>query len=221
MYWRKCLFDMVFPQLYQVTMVRSSSLMYSRVYGDHGNRSPSSYPSLTSSIWGGRRHNRSLVKRMKIVHVEGENWKGAILVYVAAYRATPQTITGKSPAEVLFWEANPWDARQCNGLWVTRSWYKKERASCTQIWDAMRCQEIVSWSKVGHSIHNGALRSSCSQGKSGDCRISTRSEIWPKYISCEEIQFTWWTSRRYGRGTTGGDMFISQSLRNSATYPGA
>ncbi len=48
------------------------------------------------------RQNESLLKRMRIAHAEGGDWRRAIVDYMAAYRATPQATTGKSPAELLF-----------------------------------------------------------------------------------------------------------------------
>ncbi|XP_046568676.1 uncharacterized protein K02A2.6-like [Haliotis rubra] len=48
------------------------------------------------------RQNQSLVKRLKIAHATKQNWKEALQVYVTQYRATLHTVTGKSPAELLF-----------------------------------------------------------------------------------------------------------------------
>lgn len=48
------------------------------------------------------RQNRSLLKRMKIAQAEGKEWKTEVRKYLVAYRSTPHTTTGVSPAELLF-----------------------------------------------------------------------------------------------------------------------
>ena len=48
------------------------------------------------------RQNKSLLKRMKIAQAEGKEWKKEIRKYLVAYRSTPHTTTGVSPAELLF-----------------------------------------------------------------------------------------------------------------------
>lgn len=48
------------------------------------------------------RQNRSLMKRVRIAVAEGRNVKGEVRKYLLAYRNTPHSITGKSPAEMLF-----------------------------------------------------------------------------------------------------------------------
>ena len=48
------------------------------------------------------RQNKSLLKRMKIAQAEGKEWKKEVRKYLVAYRSTPHTTTGVSPAELLF-----------------------------------------------------------------------------------------------------------------------
>ena len=48
------------------------------------------------------RQNRSLLKRMKIAQVEGQDWKKAVQTYLVAYRNTPHPTTGMCPAELMF-----------------------------------------------------------------------------------------------------------------------
>ena len=48
------------------------------------------------------RQNKSLLKRMRIAQAEGKEWKKELLKYLVAYRSTPHTATGVSPAELLF-----------------------------------------------------------------------------------------------------------------------
>ena len=48
------------------------------------------------------RKNKSLLKTMRIAHAEGKECKKEIRKYLVAYRSTPHTTTGVSPAELLF-----------------------------------------------------------------------------------------------------------------------
>jgi len=48
------------------------------------------------------RQNRSLLKRMQIAQVEGQDWKTAVQTYLVAYRNTPHPSTGVCPSELLF-----------------------------------------------------------------------------------------------------------------------
>ena len=43
------------------------------------------------------RQNRSLLKCLQIAHLEGKNWRTELLVWLMAYRSTPQTTTGTTP----------------------------------------------------------------------------------------------------------------------------
>ena len=46
--------------------------------------------------------NKSIGKRIKIAHEEGKDWKYELLTYIAQYRVTPHTVTGKSPSSLMF-----------------------------------------------------------------------------------------------------------------------
>ena len=48
------------------------------------------------------RQNRSLLKRIRIAHSSGRDWKTDLQTYFLAYRSTPHNTTGMSPAELLF-----------------------------------------------------------------------------------------------------------------------
>ena len=48
------------------------------------------------------RQNRSLLKAIKIAHVEKKDWKREMLKFLLAYRSTPHSTTVISPAELLF-----------------------------------------------------------------------------------------------------------------------
>jgi len=48
------------------------------------------------------KQNRSLLKSMRAAHAEGKNWREELNRFLLAYRSTPHSTTGKSPAELLF-----------------------------------------------------------------------------------------------------------------------
>ena len=62
---------------------------------------------LTTPLWPRangevERQNRSLLKAMRAAQAEKKNWKSELNKYLLAYRSTPHSITGKSPAELLY-----------------------------------------------------------------------------------------------------------------------
>ena len=48
------------------------------------------------------RQNRSLLKAMRVAHSEGRDWRKELQKFLLGYRSTPHTITGESPAKLLF-----------------------------------------------------------------------------------------------------------------------
>ena len=48
------------------------------------------------------RQNRSILKAIRTLQVEKADWRKEIDSYLLAYRSTPHTVTGKSPAELMF-----------------------------------------------------------------------------------------------------------------------
>ena len=48
------------------------------------------------------RQNRSLLKAINIAQLEKKDWKREMLTFLLAYRSTPHSTTGVSPAELLF-----------------------------------------------------------------------------------------------------------------------
>ena len=48
------------------------------------------------------RQNKSLLKAMRAAQVEGKPWQQKLQKYLLAYRSTPHTTTGVSPAELLY-----------------------------------------------------------------------------------------------------------------------
>ena len=48
------------------------------------------------------RQNKSLLKAIRATHAKGRNWREEMNKFLMAYRSTPHSTTGKSPAELLF-----------------------------------------------------------------------------------------------------------------------
>jgi hypothetical protein len=48
------------------------------------------------------RQNRSMLKAMRIAHAQGENWQKELGKFLLAYRTTPHTTTGVTPAKLMF-----------------------------------------------------------------------------------------------------------------------
>ena len=61
------------------------------------------YPPLWPQVNGHvERHNRTLLKSLKVAHVERKNWREEPQKFLLAYRTTPQTSTGVTPAFLMF-----------------------------------------------------------------------------------------------------------------------
>ena len=78
------------------------SEMFEQYLVDHGIKHRKVTPLWPQANGEIERQNRSLLKRMRIAHAEGKDWKKELRAYLTAYRATPHTTTGVSPAELLF-----------------------------------------------------------------------------------------------------------------------
>ncbi|KAK3084370.1 hypothetical protein FSP39_012381 [Pinctada imbricata] len=48
------------------------------------------------------RQNRSIMKRVRIAHAQGRDWKSDLDDYLIMYRSTAHTVTGVSPSKLLF-----------------------------------------------------------------------------------------------------------------------
>ena len=62
---------------------------------------------LTTPLWPRangevERQNRSLLKAMRAAHAQKKNWRTELNKYLLAYRTTPHSTTGRTPAELLF-----------------------------------------------------------------------------------------------------------------------
>ena len=49
------------------------------------------------------RQNRTLLKSLKVAEVEGKKWKDELDKFLLAYRTTPHSSTGATPAFLMFW----------------------------------------------------------------------------------------------------------------------
>ena len=64
-------------------------------------------PRLTTPLWPRangevERQNRSLLKAMRAAQAGKKDWRSELNKYLLAYRSTPHTMTGTSPAELLY-----------------------------------------------------------------------------------------------------------------------
>ena len=69
---------------------------------DHGiehQTSPPLWPQANGHV---ERQNRTLLKPLKVAHVEGKEWRGEPNKFLLAYRSTPQVSTGVTPAFLMF-----------------------------------------------------------------------------------------------------------------------
>lgn len=48
------------------------------------------------------RQNRSILKKLKIIHAEKKNWRDELLSFLLMYRSTPHSVIGLYQAELLF-----------------------------------------------------------------------------------------------------------------------
>ena len=64
----------------------------------HKNSTPL-HPQANGQV---ERQNRSLLKRIKIAKAESKDWKQEIQQYIFSYRTTPHSVTGVTPAELMF-----------------------------------------------------------------------------------------------------------------------
>lgn len=72
---------------------------YLKSIGVRHHKTTPKWPQANGEV---ERQNQSLLKRMKIAHSEGKDWKEELLIYLQAYRANRHPSTGYSPAELLF-----------------------------------------------------------------------------------------------------------------------
>ena len=63
--------------------------------------SPPLWPRANGEV---ERQNKTLLKALKVVQVEGKNWRKEFELpkFLLAYRSTPQVSTGSTPASLMF-----------------------------------------------------------------------------------------------------------------------
>lgn len=72
---------------------------YLRTNGIEHRKTTPLWPQANGEV---ERQNRSLLKCLQIAHLEGKNWRTELLVWLMAYRSTPQTTTGTTPCYMMF-----------------------------------------------------------------------------------------------------------------------
>ena len=70
-----------------------------RMNGIEHRRTTPLWPQANGEV---ERQNRSLLKCLQIAQLEGKNWRTELLVWLMAYRSTPQTTTGTTPCHMMF-----------------------------------------------------------------------------------------------------------------------
>ena len=66
-------------------------------HGIEHHTSPPLWPQANGDV---ERQNRTLLKALKVAHVEGKGWKGELMKFLLAYRTTPQVSV--TPAYLMF-----------------------------------------------------------------------------------------------------------------------
>lgn len=72
---------------------------YLKKHGITALKIPPLHPQANGEV---ERQNRSLKRRLIIAQAEGKNWQQALDDYLLAYRTTPHSTTGYTPAELMF-----------------------------------------------------------------------------------------------------------------------
>ena len=69
---------------------------------EHGIKHYTSIPLWPQSNGEVERQNRSLMKAIRVAHLEKRDWRREIYKFLTAYRSTPQSTTGASPSFLMF-----------------------------------------------------------------------------------------------------------------------
>lgn len=87
---------------------------------------------MATSQWEVERQNRSLMKRIRIAQSEKKNWKEELKTYLIMYRAAPHSVTGISPAELMFGKYQISKYRKCVTFTLIISKFVTEIQSSTK-----------------------------------------------------------------------------------------
>jgi len=95
--------DMEYPRDCKLTMaqilVSSETEDYLKEMGVEHQHTTPLWPRANGEV---ERQNGTLLKAIRAAHAEGKNWREELNKFLLAYRSTPHSTTGKSPAELLF-----------------------------------------------------------------------------------------------------------------------
>ena len=69
---------------------------------EHGIKHHTSIPLRPQSNGEVERQNRSVMKAIRVAHLEKRDWRREIYKFLTAYRSTPQSTTGASPSFLMF-----------------------------------------------------------------------------------------------------------------------
>ncbi|XP_022788169.1 uncharacterized protein K02A2.6-like [Stylophora pistillata] len=103
--WQDCGADLLGPlptgerQILAPQFVSEESEAFLRTNGIEHRETTPLWPPANGEV---ERQNRSLLKCLQIAHLEGKNWRPELLVWLTAYRSTPQTTTGTTPCYMMF-----------------------------------------------------------------------------------------------------------------------
>lgn len=75
---------------------------FEKFLSDHGIKHLTSPPFWLQANGHVERQNRTLLKSLKNAHIEGNNWHEELQKFLLAYRTTPQTSIGVTPAFLMF-----------------------------------------------------------------------------------------------------------------------
>ena len=70
-------------------------------HGIQDQKFPPLWPQANNEV---ERQNRTLVKSLKVVEVEGKKWKDELDKFLLAYRTTPHSSTGGNPSISYVWK---------------------------------------------------------------------------------------------------------------------
>lgn len=72
---------------------------YMTTHGIQHRRVTPYWPQANGQV---ERQNRTLLKALRTATAEGKNWRKELLSFLLVYRSTPHSVTGASPAELMF-----------------------------------------------------------------------------------------------------------------------
>ncbi|XP_055623377.1 uncharacterized protein K02A2.6-like [Toxorhynchites rutilus septentrionalis] len=80
----------------------SECIEFKEFCDSHGVKLSNTIPYWPQSNGEVERQNRSILKRLRIAHELGRDWREELCHYLLTYHSTKHPTTGKSPAEIMF-----------------------------------------------------------------------------------------------------------------------